>query len=313
MLFVVLIGGRIIYTALRVNMTREVVERQVRYYGDVEKAAFPWKSHIKELYNYRFLLYNLVARDLKVRYKNSFLGVLWSLLNPLLMMAVFSLVFTIWRREDLRQYPVFFLVGLVPWNFFSGGVMSGALSIANNGNLVKKVYFPRAILPAAAILSHFVNFLIAFGVLIIFLYIFGLGITIHAWWAPLILFTQLIFTFGLSLALSAIHVFYRDVVMILDVALLAGFFLTPIFYPLDFYEDVILIGGLSPARIMRWLNPMASIVDGYRTVLWGNVGSAGPASMAPDFLLRTTLTAILTLIIGYTIFHKTQHLFGEKL
>ena len=294
-------------------MSNNVATEQIRVFENAGNTPTHWRTHLRELFRYRFLLYNLVIRDLKVRYKNSILGIFWSLLSPLLMMAVFSLVFTIWGRQDLRQYPVFFLVGLIPWNFFSGALMSGTLSITANQSLVKKVYFPREILPIAAILSQFVNFLIAFFLLIIFLYLFGLNLTIYAVWVPLIILTQLIFTLGLSLFLGAIHVFYRDVVMILDVVLLAGFFLTPIFYPLDFYENVITIGGLSPARVMRWLNPMASIVDGYRTVLWGNTGSQGPASMEPAFLIRTTLTALLTFVIGYYTFRKTQHLFGEKL
>jgi lipopolysaccharide transport system permease protein len=274
-----------------------------------------WRAHVATLTRYRFLIRNLVIRDLKVRYKNSALGILWSLLNPLLMMVVFSLVFTVFTEQKIRQYPVFFLVGLVPWNFFSGALMAGTLSVASNVSLVKKVYFPREILPVGAILAFLVNFLIAFGILIIFLFGSGLGLTIHALWVPVILATQVIFTVGLSLLLSALHVFYRDVVMILDVALLAGFFLTPIFYPLSLYGESRTIAGLTfvPAQVMRWLNPMASIVDAYRTVLWGISNEVGPASMAPDFLLRTFVTAIATFVIGYIAFRRVEHLFGEKL
>ncbi|MCI0576591.1 MAG: ABC transporter permease, partial [Chloroflexi bacterium] len=112
-----------------------------------------WRSYLQRLIQYRYLLYNLVLRDVKVRYKNSVLGILWSLLNPLLMMAVFSLIFAkLIPREDIPHYTVFFLVGLLPWNFFSGSLLSGAVSVSSNSALIKKVYFPRELLPTAALL-----------------------------------------------------------------------------------------------------------------------------------------------------------------
>jgi lipopolysaccharide transport system permease protein len=275
-----------------------------------------WRGQLRQIIKYRYLLSNLVRRDLKVRYRNSVLGILWSLLNPLLMMLVFSLIFgRLIPRQDIRQYYVFFLVGLLPWNFFSGSVLSGTVSITSNGPLIKKVFFPRELLPAAAIFSNLVNFLIAFLVLAGFLYVSGLGLTIYALWLPAILVTQLIFILGLVLLLSALHVFYRDVVMILDVVMLAWFFLTPIIYPLDWLGTTQTIMGISlnPAVVMRWINPMASIIDGYRTVLWGTTGSNGAAAMDPIYLLRTFVTAVIIFVIGYAVFARTQHLFGEKL
>ena len=138
----------------------ETVAKPVEIY-DADQG---WRNLLpdwRELVRRRFLLRNLIVRDLKVRYKNSVLGVLWSLLNPLLMMVVFSLVFGALSPNGPRQYPVFFLVGLLPWNFFSGALLSGTASITSNQHLVKKVYFPREILPIAAVLSNLVNFFIA--------------------------------------------------------------------------------------------------------------------------------------------------------
>lgn len=277
-----------------------------------------WRAYLGELARYRYLLQNLVVRDLKVRYKNSVLGILWSLLNPLLMMLVFTLVFTVLTRtqQDLRQHSVFILVGLLPWNFFSGALLSGTMSITNNSALIKKVYFPRELLPLSAVLSNLVNFLLAFLVLLAFLYASGLGLTIHALWLPAILITQLIFVLGLCLLLGTLNVFYRDVMMILDVVMLAWFFLTPVFYPFELLGSTprTLLGvTFTPAVAMRWLNPMASIIDGYRTVLWGTSSSNGPAAMAPEYLLRTFVTAVLVFIAGYALFLRSQHLFGEKL
>ncbi len=271
------------------------------------------KAHGRELLHYRYLLQNLVMRDLKVRYKNSVLGILWSLLNPLLMMAVFWLVFSA-MDNDIRQYPVFVLVGLMPWNFFSGSVVGGANAILTNAPLVKKVYFPRELLPTAVVLSNLVNFLLAITVLIAALYISGIGLTIHALWVPIILLTQIILTLGLAYLLSAAHVFYRDVAMILDVGMLALFFLSPIFYTLEQFGTIERFGiAFDAARVMRWANPMASIIDGYRTVLWGTLGSDGPASMGLDFFLRTFLTSVVVLLVGYFCFRRMEPYFGEKL
>lgn len=280
--------------------------------------TWQWRTRLREIVAYRSMLRNLVLRDLKARYKNSLLGVLWSLLNPLGLMLVFTVLFTVLNSSSenaVRQFPVFVLVGLLPWNFFNGALISGAISITGNASLIKKVYFPREIIPIGTLLSNLVNFLIGVSILVAFLYIYGLGLTIHALWVPVILFTQLIFTLGLVFLLSALAVFYRDVLMILEVVMTAWFFLTPVFYPFEFFGTSRTVLGITfnAAQIMRWLNPMASIIDAYRTVLWGNKDSIGPAAMYPPYLLRTFLTSLIILIIGYAIFIRTEHLFGEKL
>ncbi len=271
---------------------------------------------IRELFEFRYLLKNLIIRDLKVRYKNSILGVVWSLLHPLLMMMVYTILFTILiPNEGVDKYPVFIMVALIPWQFHTGTLNNSVQSITGNAPIIKKVYFPRILLPTATMLSNFVNFLLASVVLLVMLYAFGVGLTIHALWVPLILLTQMVFLLGLALIVATLQTFYRDTAMILEVGLLAWFFLTPVFYPFEeFGNHAELLGiAFNPARLMRWINPMASIVDGYRTVLWGNIGGNGPASMDPLALLRTFVTAVLIFIIGYTVFSRSEHLFGEKL
>ncbi len=274
-----------------------------------------WRDKLRELGHYRYLLRNLVARDLKARYKNSVLGILWSILNPLFLMLVFTIVFGVLANNQIRQYPVFVLVGLIPWNFFGGALTSGTTSVTGNSALVKKVYFPRELLPTSALLSGLVNFLFAFIVLVILLYAFGIGLTIHALWIPFILITQLIFTLGLCLLLGSLTVFYRDVLMILEVLMLAWFFMTPVIYSLELFGSSVTMLGLTfnPAQVMRWINPMASIIDGYRTVLWGTYDSAGPVSMNGAYLLRTFVTSVIVLIVGYAVFARLNPLFGEKL
>lgn len=273
-----------------------------------------WRSKLSELYQYRNLLRNLVVRDLKARYKNSVLGILWSILNPLFLMIVFTILFSVLANNQIRDYPIFVLTGLIPWNFFTGSLTSGTTAITGNSGLVKKVYFPRELLPTAALLSNLVNFLFAFGVLIAFLYIFGIGLTVHALWVPLILLTQLIFTLGLCLLLGSLTVFYRDVLMILEVVILAWFFLTPVFYSLEMFGSSATVMGITfnPGQVMRWVNPMASIIDGYRTVLWGTY-TTGPAPMYPIYLLRTFVTSVIVFVVGYAVFVRLNPLFGEKL
>ena len=296
-------------------MSTDLSDEQV-YVFDAN-SRWDWQTRVRELSQYRFLLQNLVIRDLKAKYKNSILGVLWSLLNPLALMLVFTIVFSVLSGDRApRQYPVFVLVGLIPWRFFTGAVTSGSIAITNNAVLVKKVYFPRELLPTATLLSNLVNFLFGCIVMVAFLYAFRLGLTIYALWVPVILLTQVIFTLGLSFILSAVTTFYRDVLMILEVILQAWFFLTPVFYSFDtFFGDSSTILGITfnPTQAMRWINPMASIIDGYRTVLWGTEGSLGPVSMNPVYLLRTLIESIIILFIGYYIFIRSEHLFGEKM
>lgn len=273
------------------------------------------RTKLEELLNYRYLLRNLVRRDLKARYKNSAFGIIWSLLNPLAMMLVFTLLFTVMGNDSTRDYAIFVLVGLIPWNFFSGSVLSGTNSVTGNSSLVKKVYFPRELLPTSSLMSNLVNFAIAFIVLVIFLYLFGIGLTIHALWVPAILVTQLIFTLGLVLMLGSLNVFYRDVMMMMEVVIMAWFFLTPVFYSLELFGETATLFGITfdPAQVMRWINPMASIIDGYRTVLWGTYESAGPVAMNPAYLLRTLVTSVFILIFGYFVFNRLDHKFGERL
>lgn len=286
------------------------------YINDTSGDHLTFAARLRQMVAYRFLLQNLVVRDLKVRYKNSLLGVLWSFLNPLMLMLVYTILFTkLLPGNNIRNFPVFVLVGLIPWQFFSGTLYSGTISVLHNGALVKKVYFPRLLLPISAVLSNLVHFLLAFVVLVIFLFVYDIGITIHILWVPVLIATQVIFLMGLGMMLGALQVFYRDVLMILDVIILGWFFLTPIFYPYEQLSTASNVLGIpfSPAVVMRWVNPMASLIDGYRTVLWGTLNSNGPASMNPAYLLRTLITAVLVFILGYIVFTRSEHLFGEKL
>lgn len=273
-------------------------------------------AKLRELWSYRDLIRNLVVRDLKVRYKNSVLGVLWSLLNPLLMMLVFSVVFTfMWPNQGTAHFPVFLLAGLLPWNFFQGSVMAATASIVGHGHLIKKVYFPREVLPISVVLSNLVNFLLAMLVLFSFLIVSGIGFTPYILWLPVIILIQVAFTLGLAFLFSTLNVFYRDTLMILDVGLLAWFFLTPVFYSMEIIPSSKIVLGYEIAvhRLVRWLNPMASLIDAYRTILYGSTNGAPPGPPALDFLLRTSVTAAIVLWIGWLVFRRFSSVFGEEI
>lgn len=257
----------------------------------------------RELWAYRDLLINLVKRDLAVRYKRSALGFLWSFLNPLLMMLVFSIVFMVVKPLTVRSYPLFVLAGLLPWNFLTGSLSGAARSITGNANLIDKVYFPREVLPLSVVLSNLVNFLLS---LLVFLPLgFLLGAQFSYWTLalPLVILVQLILVTGLSLLVATINVFYRDLELVLDVALTAWFFLTPIFYELELLPNRVL--GVDVWRLVYTLNPMATLVTDYRYIM-----------LYQYPVIRHTLISLVVgvvlLVAGWVLFRRTAPIFAEE-
>jgi len=272
-------------------------------------------AKLRELLGYRELIESLVVRDLKVRYKNSMLGFLWSLVNPLLLMTVFTVVFTIMLPNvSIPKFPVFVLCALLPWNFFHTSVMGATNSIVQNGHLIKKVYFPREVLPIATVSSNLVNFLLALPVLFLFIIIFRVPLTIWLVYLPLVMAVQVAFTIGIALILATVNVFYRDTGVIMEVIMQAWFFLTPVFYPVDILPEWRTLWGIAlPIRRLTYiLNPMASIIASYRSVLYGFTNGSPPAPPAFDFFSRTIVTSLIFLAVGYVIFTRYSHRFGEE-
>lgn len=267
-------------------------------------------GHAQELWRYRELILNLVIRELKARYKNSVLGFVWSLLNPLGMMVVFTLVFTVMvPATDLRNFPIFFLCGFLPWQYFTTAMTSGMHSLVFNSNLVKKVYFPREVLPIASVIANLVNFLLALVVLFGALLVTRTHLSPYIWLLPVVILIQTFFVLGMTFVLSTLNVFYRDTGMIMDVALQAWFFLTPIFYPIEVLPRSFQVMGvtLDLHRLMYILNPIASLIAAYRDLLyWGYRTNM-------DFFLRTAATSLIVLIIGYWFFLRYSRRFGEEL
>jgi len=267
------------------------------------------RGHLRELWEYRELLRNLVVRDLKVRYKNSALGIAWSWLNPLLMMLVYTILFTVFLdRDNVPHYSVFILSGLLPWNLFTDSIVQSTGSIVGNGHLIKKVYFPREVLPIAVVISNLVNFLISLPVFFLIALLSGASLSLWALLLPVTILVQLMFTVGLSLILATLNVFYRDTQHILGVLTLAWFFLTPVFYPIKTVPQQAEFMGLTfNAQLwLRRLNPMASVIASYRDLLyWGTYTGF-------DFMLRTAGTAAIVMIVGYLIFLRYSARFGEE-
>ena len=234
-----------------------------------------------ELWAYRELVRELVVRDLKLRYKNSALGFLWSLLNPLLLMVVFTVVFTIMvPNAAVADFPVFVLCGLLPWNFFSASVTTSVNSVVEQSHLIKKVYFPREIVPISSVLANGVNFGLSLIVLLAAVLISGRPILWVILFMPMIMIVQLLFTLGVAFVLSTINVYYRDTSVIMDVVMQAWFFVTPVFYPIDILPEwTNLIGLELPVRRLVYIvNPLASIVANYRSVLYGQVDGGPPGA-----------------------------------
>lgn len=265
-----------------------------------------------ELVRFRDLILNLVVRDLKVRYKNSVLGVLWSWLNPLFMMVVYTVVFTIMQPGNTgipeEQFPAFVLCALLPWTWFSSAVTQSVGSIVENANLVKKVYFPREILPLSVVLSNLVNFGVSMLVLVPVMLLLRVRVTLWILFLPVVVFIQFLFTAGVSFFLCTLNVFYRDTKVIMEVVMIAWLFVTPIFYPINNLPQGGEILGMV-IDVRRWtriLNPMASLTAAYRDVLFYG------RQIGWDFLVRTALTSLLVFAIGYGVFCRYSKLFGEE-
>lgn len=257
-------------------------------------------EHVREAWTYRDLIWNLVLRDLKGRYKNSVLGYLWSLLNPLLLMGVFTVLFKFLLNNPIPNFPVFIIVALLPWNLTATTVSGAVTSITGQSALIKKIYFPREVIPIALVLANLINYLLALPAMIAIMLLLNAHFQPVALLFPVIVLIQAILLLGLALFLSCLNVFFRDTQVIMDVLLTAWFFLTPIFYRLD---DIV------PrwSRLVRWLNPMASLVDFYRDIFY----LGGMPGL--DALVRTLVTALLVLLVGYLFFLRLSSRFGEEI
>lgn len=252
----------------------------------------------KELYQYRELLKTNVQKEIRGKYKGSFLGVLWSFLNPLLMVLVYALVFPYIMRTNVDNYLVYLITGVIPWNFFTTCITTGCNCVWINGGIIKKVYFPREILPISVVAAGLINFLISCVIILLFVLFGGIGFSIQLLWLPLIAIIQSALSLGLLFILSAINVYVRDIEYLVGFLLNLLFYATPILYTADMFPESI--------RWVLYLNPMTTIIESYRNVFYYQ------QSPALTSLMIVFALSFMILIIGYLIFKKLERGFAEE-
>ena len=256
------------------------------------------RRNLLEMWKYRSLIIALMMRHLRARYRGSFLGFLWSFLNPLMLLAVYSLVFQYYMRFDsVEHYSLFLFTGLLPWLWFSSGLLEATNSISAGGNLITKAIFPAHILPLVSVLTNLVHFILAIPVLLIFMFFSGIYPDISLIWLPLIVFFELIFLIGLSLMFSSLNVHYRDIQHILGNFMTLWFFLCPILYPIETIPEKF--------RFSMLLNPVALFTEMYQGVfLYGR---------APELnsLIFTLSVSLLVFVLGNMTFNRYREEFAE--
>ena len=265
---------------------------------------------IRDLWVHRELLWNMTVKELKVKYKRSVLGFVWSFANPIIMIAVFSLVFAILAKGAKMQWFVVYLMsGLLPWLFFVNSLMQSVSSVVGNPGLVKKVYFPREILPLAAVGANIFHFVLQMSVFFVFLLIIRWHFSIYILLFPLVLLLEVIFTLGLSLFLSAANVYLRDVQHFVEVATMAWFWLTPIVYTMSTFSSV--AGKYTPLYL---INPMADIVLMWQYIIY-NPQHYGPSAayVSPWGFVGTAVVSVALLVFGYYFFTRTERGFAEQI
>jgi len=288
----------------------------------------------ERLWRSREVVFTLVKRDLKVRYKSTALGFLWSFGRPLFLMiviaAVFSVLGGIRASHPLLPYPLHVLTGLLPWFFFASSLHDAMFSIFANSNVVKKVWLPTEVFPAAAVVGQFVHFVLTLPVMALFIFGFALfsdgpdgaapGMLLapdaSILLLPLVVLLQALFTFAIALILSSLNVFFRDVASIADIMLSAWFYLTPIIYPANQIRELLQHHGGDGLYWLYLLNPMTPVVLAYRRLLYGRVFSGAPEVSDTTILMglgTTFLTTCVLLLIGMKLFERLSRKFADEL
>lgn len=257
--------------------------------------------NLEQLWQYRELLYFLSWRDIKIRYKQTLLGMAWAVIQPFMTMVVFSVFFGKLAKmpSDGIPYPLFTYVALVPWTFFSNALSQSSNSLVQNGNLLKKVYFPRLIMPLSSVLSGIVDFGFAFVLLLAMMMFYGIVPTYRMIWLPSMLLLALMSALAVGLWLSAMNVQFRDVRHAVPFLIQFWLFATPIAYPSSLLSE--------PWRTLYGINPMVGVVEGFRWALLGTEASPGPT------IIVSTVTAVTVLVSGLFYFRRMEKTFADIL
>lgn len=256
-------------------------------------------KELKEVYMYRQMLFSLVKKDLRSRYRGSFFGFLWTFINPLMQLVIYSLVFPFLLKMQEENYSMYVFVGLLPWIFFTSSLQIATTSIVANGNLVKKIYFPRMILPFSVASTGVMNYI--FGLVIVFAAILfsKISLSFYALLLPLVILSQYIFVVGMCLILSSLYVYFRDLEHIVGIVIMAWFYVTPVVFNISVFPPY--------AQKILLFNPMTQYISAYRNVLM--------YSKPPDLVgfLSVTLAAVLIFILGLWVFKRLERSFAEEI
>jgi ABC-type polysaccharide/polyol phosphate export permease len=255
-------------------------------------------ERLRQLYRYRALIQILIQRELKARYRGTFLGFLWSFLNPFILMGIYVLVFSVYFRVEMENYPAFLLCGILPWAWFSSSLNEATSSIISNGGLIKKVYLPSEVFPLIFVGSNMIHFLMSIPILLFFLAFFEISLSWIAGFFLIVLVIQFIFTLGLVLITSSLAVKFRDLLQVVPNLLMFWFFITPILYPVSMVPE-----GF---RFFVELNPMALILQSYQDIFFFNK-SPSVISLAISGGL-----ACFLLVIGFSFFEARREVFAEE-
>lgn len=257
-------------------------------------------KELKEIWNYRQMIVGLVRRELRGRYKGSILGFLWTFINPLLQLVVYTIVFSVIMRAGIEKYYLFLFVALIPWIFFSSSVAGGCSCILNNKDMVTKIYFPREVLPIAHVSTGLINMLYSLIVVLVVVMLSGVNLTLQALLClPVIIVVEYVLSLGLALIVSAVTVFFRDLEHFMGIVIMAWQFLTPVMYSVEQVPANI-------RSIFSW-NPMTQVIIAYRDILYyGTVPKL-------ETLTASCVWGVASVIIGWMVFRKLQRKFSEEL
>jgi lipopolysaccharide transport system permease protein len=264
------------------------------------------RNYWKDLWRYRELFYILSWRDLKVRYKQTVIGIVWSVLRPLLTMLIFTFVFgrmaNFKAPEGIKEYAILVFAGLLPWQFFSAGLSEASNSLIGNERLISKVYFPRMIIPAASVITSLVDFFISLGLMFVLLIIYRTVPSINLVFLPLFIIMAFFASFGVGLWLTALNVKYRDFKHVVPFLIQLGLYISPVGFSSDVASKII----PEKFRLLYYLNPMAGVIDGFR---WCFFGDKTPIYWSG--MLVSLVVIIVFLLIGVRTFRKMEKSFAD--
>ena len=249
---------------------------------------------LKEVFRYREMIYSMVRRDLRGRYKKSALGFLWTFINPLCQIVIYTVVFSVIMRAGIEKFYLYLIVAMIPWIFFSSSITGGSMSIVSQQDMVKKIYFPRLVLPISYVTSCFVNMLFCFVIIFLVIFVSGTGISlVPLLFLPITMLLEYFFALGLAMIVSACTVYVRDLEHILGVITMAWIYLTPIMYTMDIVPERL--------RFVFYMNPMTYIVNLYRAILYYKT-VPGLLDLGISFM-----------VVGMLVFDRLQRGFVEEL